>query len=45
MKKVETSMEKEKQQKMWKKRIRTIQVLCMLIIVSFGMSRPYTHPR
>ncbi|CAD6576139.1 MAG: 45 kDa subunit of RNA polymerase II [Tremellales sp. Tagirdzhanova-0007] len=35
LQRVETSMEREKQQKLWKKRIRTIQALCLLIIVSF----------
>lgn len=33
-------MAREKQQKVWKKRIRTIQALCILIIVSFGTSDP-----
>ncbi|ORX38685.1 hypothetical protein BD324DRAFT_621930 [Kockovaella imperatae] len=32
---VKENMEREKQQKIWKKRIRTIQYLCVVIIVAF----------
>ncbi|WRT68206.1 uncharacterized protein IL334_005181 [Kwoniella shivajii] len=35
MKRVEASMKREAQEDMWKKRIRTVQILCVIIIVSF----------
>ncbi|WWC63069.1 uncharacterized protein I303_105668 [Kwoniella dejecticola CBS 10117] len=35
MKRVEASMKREAQENMWKKRIRSIQILCCIIIMSF----------
>ncbi|WWC71758.1 uncharacterized protein I206_105717 [Kwoniella pini CBS 10737] len=35
MKRVEASMKREAQENMWKKRIRSIQLLCVIVILSF----------
>ncbi|WVR07360.1 hypothetical protein IAU60_004401 [Kwoniella sp. DSM 27419] len=36
MARVEASMKREEQEKMWKKRIRTVQILCVIVVVSFA---------
>ncbi|OCF75993.1 hypothetical protein I204_03290 [Kwoniella mangroviensis CBS 8886] len=35
MKRVQASMKREDQEKMWRKRIRSIQLLCLIVIMSF----------